>query len=166
MLSIVCIKIVVSVAYLCVYKKISNRMKKSLMILEETREFIFFNLVRPVERDRPPHGEMKKIPCPLRDPSPAEIELAKTDADARKRVRIQRLRVKRRNEEIERLTVENADCVYGDVDAVDSHADAVDHGDVYDDLVDDDVNRYVRIPSWYLHVLCLDDPDLVFTIVV
>jgi len=110
-------------------------------------------------RDRPPHGEMKKIPCPLRDPSPAEIELAKTDADARKRVRIQRLRVKRRNEEIARLTVENADCVYGDVDAVD-------HGDVYDDddLVDDDVDRYVRIPSEYLHVLCLDDPDLVFTI--
>ena len=109
---------------------------------------------------------MKKIPCPLRDPSPAEIELAKTDADARKRVRIQRLRVKRRNEEIARLTVENADCVYGDVDAVDSHADAVDHGDVYDDLVDDDTDRYVHVPSWYLDVLCLDDPDLVFTIVV
>ncbi len=56
--------------------------------------------------------------------------------------------------------------MYGDVDTVDSHADAVDHGDVYDDLVDDDADRYVRIPSWYLDVLCLDDPDLVFTIVV
>ena len=82
---------------------------------------------------------MKKIPCPLPEPSPAEIELAKTDADARKRVRNQLLRVRRRDEEIARLTAENADCVYGDVDAVD-------HGDVFDDLADNYADRYV-----YLH---------------
>jgi hypothetical protein len=95
---------------------------------------------------------MKKIPCPLPDPSPAEIELAKTNADARKRVRNQMLRVRRRDEEIARLTAEIADCVYGDVDAVDM-ADAVDA--VYDDLADNDADRYVRIPSWCLDVLCL-----------
>ena len=61
------------------------------------------------------------------------------------------LRVRRRDEEIARLTAENADCVYGDVDAV----DAVDHGAVYDDVADDDADRYVRIPSWCLDVLCL-----------
>ena len=99
---------------------------------------------------------MKKIPCPLPEPSPAEIELAKTDADARKRVRNQLLRVRRRDEEIARLTAENADgvcgdCPDGDVDAV----DAVDHGAVYDDLADDDADRYVRIPSWCPDVLCL-----------
>ena len=101
---------------------------------------------------------MKKIPCPLPAPTTAEIELAKTDADARKRVRNQLLRVRRRDEEIARLTAENADCVYGGVDAV----DAVDHGDVYDDLAD----RYVRIPSWCPDVLCLctiRDRPFVFT---
>jgi hypothetical protein len=102
---------------------------------------------------------MKKIPCPLPDPSRAEIELAKTDADARKRVRNQMLRVRRRDEEIARLTAENADgvcgdCPDGDVDAVDA-VDAVDHGAVYDDLADDDADRYVRIPSWCPDVLCL-----------
>ena len=91
---------------------------------------------------------MKKIPCPLPEPSPAEIELAKTDADARKRVRNQLLRVRRRDEEIARLTAENADCVYGDVDVGD-------HGDVYDDLAGHDADRYVRIPSWCPDVLCL-----------
>ena len=95
---------------------------------------------------RPTHKvRMKKIPCPLPEPSPAEIELAKTDADARKRVRNQLLRVRRRDEEIARLTAEIADCVYGDVDAVDA-VDAGDHGDVYDDLADNDSDRYV-----YLH---------------
>ncbi len=97
---------------------------------------------------------MKKIPCPLPDPSPAEIELAKTDADARKRVRNQMLRVRRRDEEIARLTAENADrlcCDCLDGDAV----DAVDYGVVYDDVVDYDADRYVRIPSWCLDVLCL-----------
>ncbi len=45
---------------------------------------------------RPTHKvRMKKIPFPLPDPSRAEIELAKTDADARKRVRNQMLRVRR-----------------------------------------------------------------------
>ena len=82
---------------------------------------------------------MKKIPCPLPEPSPAEIELAKTDADARKRVRNQLLRVRRRDEEIARLTAEIADCLYGGVDAVD-------HGDVFDDLADNYADRYV-----YLH---------------
>ena len=91
---------------------------------------------------------MKKIPCPLPEPSPAEIELAKTDADARKRVRNQLLRVRRRDEEIARLTAEIADCLYGGVDAVD-------HGDVFDDLADNDADRYVRIPSWCPDVLCL-----------
>jgi hypothetical protein len=52
------------------------------------------------ERDRSPHGEMKKIPRPIPPPTPVEIERAKTDADAQKRVRIQRLRAKRRDEEI------------------------------------------------------------------
>ena len=51
----------------------------------------------------------KKIPHPLFLPTDAEIERAKTDPDARKRVSIQRLRVKRRAEEIARLTAENAD---------------------------------------------------------
>jgi hypothetical protein len=91
---------------------------------------------------------MKKIPCPLPEPSPAEIELAKTDADARKRVRNQLLRVRRRDEEIARLTAEIADCLYGGVDAGDAGdaGDAVDHGDVFDDLADNDADRYV-----YLH---------------
>jgi hypothetical protein len=106
------------------------------------QRFFLVLLVRSPKR--PTHKvRMKKIPCPLPEPSPAEIELAKTDADARKRVRIQRLRVKRRDEEIARLTAEIADCVYGDVDAVDM-ADAVDA--VYDDLADNDEDRYV-----YLH---------------
>lgn len=95
---------------------------------------------------------MKKIPCPLPDPSTAEIELAKTNADARKRVRNQMLRVRRRDEEIARLTTENADCVYGDVDMVDA-VDAVDN------YVMDDADRYVRIPSWCPDVLCLSTID-------
>lgn len=102
---------------------------------------------------RPTHKvRMKKIPCPLPDPSTAEIELAKTNADARKRVRNQMLRVRRRDEEIARLTVENADCVYGDVDMVDV-VDMVDAVDAVDADCDDD--RYVRIPSWCSDVLCL-----------
>jgi hypothetical protein len=43
---------------------------------------------------------MMKIQHPLPAPTPAQIELAKTDADARKRVRNQMLRAKRREEEI------------------------------------------------------------------
>ncbi len=80
---------------------------------------------------------MKKIPHPLPLPTPAEIDLAKTDADARKRVRNQMLRVRRRDEEIARLTAENADAdVYGD------DGDLGDLGDNYDD---DPVIRYVRL---------------------
>ena len=100
---------------------------------------------------------MKKIPCPLPDPSRAEIELAKTDADARKRVRNQMLRVRRRDEEIARLTAENADGVCGD--CPDGDVDAV-----YDDLADDDADRYVRIPSWCPDVLCLCARVLVVTV--
>ena len=99
-----------------------------------------------------------KIQHPLPAPTPAEIELAKTDADARKRVRNQMLRVRRRDEEIARLTAENADRLCGDCldgDAVDAvyAVDAVDT--VYDDFADNDADRYVRIPSWCLDVLCL-----------
>ncbi len=74
-----------------------------------------------------------------------------------KRVRVQRLRVRRRDEEIARLTAENADRLCGDCldgDAVDA-VDAVDYGVVYDDVVGDDADRYVRIHSWCLDVLCL-----------
>ena len=53
---------------------------------------------------------MKIIPLPLRLPTPEEIERAKTDPDARKRVSVQRLRVKRRNEEIARLTANRQRC--------------------------------------------------------
>jgi hypothetical protein len=81
------------------------------------------------------HGEMKRIPHPLPAPTDAEIDLAKTDADARKRVRNQRLRVKRREEEIVRLTAENAD--------VDVFGDGVDNGDDNDDIVDYDTDNYV-----------------------
>ncbi len=95
---------------------------------------------------------MKKIPCPLPAPTTAEIGLAKTDANARKRVRNQMLRVRRRYEEIARLTAENADGVNGDCLDCDA-VDAVDA--VYDDFADDDADRYVRIPSWCLDVLCL-----------
>ena len=97
---------------------------------------------------------MKKIPCPLPEPSPAEIERARTDKNVRERVRKQLWRVRRRDEEIARLTAEIADCLYGDVDTGDA-GDAVDHGDVYDDLADNDADRYVRIPSWCPDVLCL-----------
>ena len=81
---------------------------------------------------------MKKIPHPLPLPTPAEIELAKTDADARKRVRNQMLRVRRRDEEIARLTAENTDAdVYGDDGDL---GELCDLGDNYDD---DPVIRYV-----------------------
>ena len=71
------------------------------------------------------------------------MELAKTDADARKRVRNQMLRVRRRDEEIARLKAENADGVCGD--CPDGDVDAVDHGAVYDDLADDDADRYLQV---------------------
>ncbi len=93
---------------------------------------------------------MKRIPHPLPAPTDAEIELAKTDADAKKRVRIQRLRVKRREEEIVRLTAENAD--------VDVFGDGVDNGNDNDDIVDYDadnyVDRYVRLSPECCNVLC------------
>ena len=84
----------------------------------------------------------KKIPHPLFPPTDAEIERAKTDPDARKRVSVQRLRVKRRDEEIKRLTAENADADLRGVGVVDG-GDLGDLGDLGGDDYDDD--RYVRI---------------------
>ena len=84
-------------------------------------------------------GRMSRIPQPLPMPAADEIERARTDKSVRERVRKQLWRVRRREEEIARLTAENADCVYGDVDVVD-------HGDVFDDLADNYADRYV-----YLH---------------
>ena len=81
----------------------------------------------------------KKIPHPLFPPTDAEIERAKTDPDARKRVSVQRLRVKRRAEEIARLTAENADLRGVGVDG----GDLGDLGDLGGDDYDDD--RYARI---------------------
>jgi len=85
---------------------------------------------------------MKKIPHPL--PLPTPKEMANTDADAKKRVRNQLLRVKRRAEEIARLTAENADAgvcgVGGDLCDL---GDIGDYGDL-DDNHDDNI-RYVRI---------------------
>ena len=127
------------------------------MVHRESKVFLVL-LVRSPKR--PTHKvRMKKIPCPLSAPTTAEIELAKTDADARKRVRNQMLRVRRRDEEIARLKAENADGVCGDCldgDAVDA-VDAVDYGavDAVDYGADDDADRFVRIPSWCLDVLCL-----------
>ena len=97
---------------------------------------------------------MKKIPRPLPHPSPAEIELAKTDVDARKRVRNQMLRVRRRDEEIARLTAEIADCVRGD--CLDDDVDAVDMDAVDMDAVDMDAADMVDADRYvYLHhILC------------
>lgn len=93
---------------------------------------------------------MKKIPHPLPPPTPAEIELAKTDADARKRVRNQMLRVRRREEEIARLTAEITDptvCDDGDL------GDLGDLCDLDDNYTTDPVIRYVRPVMVFIDVL-------------
>ncbi len=102
---------------------------------------------------------MKIIPLPLRLPTPEEIERAKTDPEARKRVSVQRLRVKRRKEEIDRLTLENAKLV-ADVGvglgAVydDDNDDAMDY-DAVDYDADNNGDRYVRVSSECRDVVCL-----------
>jgi hypothetical protein len=88
---------------------------------------------------------MKKIPHPLPLSRPEEIQRAITDPDARKRVSVQRLRVKRRAEEIARLTAENDDLCGVGVGAVNG-VDLGDLGDLGDlDCDDYDDDRYVRI---------------------
>ncbi len=53
--------------------------------------------------------QKKLPPPPIPAPTAKEIERAKTDRDARKRVKYQLLRVKQREEEIARWNAENAD---------------------------------------------------------
>lgn len=89
---------------------------------------------------------MKKIPCPLPEPSPAEIESARTDKTVRERVRKQLWRVRRRDEEIARLKSEIADPDVGGDDG--------DLGDLGDNYDDDTVIRYVCISPEYCNVLC------------
>jgi hypothetical protein len=82
---------------------------------------------------------MSRIPQPLPMPAAAEIERARTDKSVRERVRKQLWRVRRREEEIARLTAENADCLYGDMGGMDNDC-------AMDNYVMDDADRYV-----YLH---------------
>ena len=110
-----------------------------LAFIEGAQTVIFFSSPSCSRRGYASTVRMKKIPHPLPLPTPAEIDLAKTDADARKRVRNQMLRVRRRDEEIARLTAENADCLYGDMGGMDNDC-------AMDNYVMDDADRYV-----YLH---------------
>ena len=82
---------------------------------------------------------MSRIPQPLPMPAADEIERARTDKSVRERVRKQLWRVRRREEEIARLTAENADCLYGDMGGMDNDC-------AMDNYVMDDADRYV-----YLH---------------
>ena len=86
----------------------------------------------------------KSQPPPLPPPTPAEIERAKTDADARKRVSRQIQRVKRREEEIAQWVAENADAGVCDLGGSLAHDRVVhnsdDHND--DDLVAPDYDDH------------------------
>ena len=82
---------------------------------------------------------MSRIPQPLPMPAADEIERARTDKSVRERVRKQLWRVRRREEEIARLTAEYSDVVDCDMGGMDDDC-------AMDNYVMDDADRYV-----YLH---------------
>ncbi len=82
---------------------------------------------------------MSRIPQPLPMPAADEIERAQTDKSVRERVRKQLWRVRRREEEIARLTAEYSDFANCDMGGMDDDC-------VMDNYVMDDAGRYV-----YLH---------------